>query len=640
MCGIFGIIPLSNQVFDRSKIVSSVYRALDALHHRGPDSQNVWISEHNNAVLGHVRLSIIDLAGGAQPLSSPDNEIHAVVNGEFYDYQDIRNEFSQEGYAFRTQSDSEILLPLYQKYGACALDKLRGEFAFILHDKRNNSVFIARDRFGIKPLYYSVYNDCLYVSSEIKSLFAAGIPVQWDEQAYVNRTFYLSDKTLYKNISQVPPGHFLHMHNGAIKFVKYWDFNYPKQGEQKAHKSEKEVIDSVHSTLVDAVEQRLHADVGIATYLSGGLDSSVVTAMAAKISGKTIDAFSLCFDDEEYSERYYAELVSKHVGANFHPINMSTMDLVDHFESALSHSEIPFFNAHGIAKYVLSKNLSDSGFKVVLTGEGADEIFAGYPHFIRDMVLFNNEYQNADCIEAIKQKIVQYEQLNGTDPMNDVPLIQSVFGVPFSWMSFQNRWINTMANFYSGPLRSSFTNNHPFRQFVIEQDVSHQLKDRDPVHASMYLWAKSFLCNFVLKTLGDRMEMANSIEGRLPFLDHKLVEEVNNIPVNLKLKNGVSKYVLREIGSQYLPDEISGRKKHYFRAPPALLSKESPMYTFIRDHLASKQFESIPFYDAKKVRSSLDTLDDVSTADLQIYDGVFMEMVSMSLLGQQFAVAA
>lgn len=642
MCGIFSIVALNKSVsFSKDKLRQSIDKALSVIEHRGPDGQGVWVSQEGKASLGHVRLSIIDLASGQQPLVSEGGKVHAVVNGEFYDYESIRKSFIKTGYRFKTESDSEVLLPLYKKYGTSALNYLRGEFAFCLWDEQSEVFFAARDRFGIKPLYYSVNSGYLYVASEIKSLFAAGIEAKWNKNSYATRAFYLGDETLYEGIYQVPPGHFMLVSNGHIRFQKYWDMNFEAENDQKNTISEQEYVESVREKFEESVKHRLRSDVDVGVYLSGGIDSSSVLSVAAKHSSKPLNTFTLCFNEnDDFNEQAYAKLTSEHVGVKFNPVQVTEADIADNFSAAIWHNETPFFNGHGIAKYLLSRAVNQHGIKVVLTGEGADEVFGGYPHYQRDMALFSKSSQNNPEFARLKEKILQHEgSLNLPDDVN-YPVLGATLGYQPSWMQYQAQWMEALSSLLSKDYAKQVSAYHPYQYFMLTQGMAEQLKGRHPVHQSMYLWAKSYLPNFVLKTLGDRMEMANSLEGRLAFLDHHLVELANKIPASMKVTPNTTKHILREALKPYLPEKIYQRKKHYFRAPQALLTPDGKLYAFIRDVLNSKDFEALPFFDHKKVREFLDKLPALSVMQQSNYDGVLMEMASLSLLQKTFGLAA
>jgi asparagine synthase (glutamine-hydrolysing) len=309
------------------------------LGHRGPDGQGQWLASDGLVGLGHARLSIIDLTTGDQPLTNENERLHLVVNGEFYDFERIRRELRQRGHVVRTGSDSEIALHLYEELGPQCLHQLRGEFAFVLWDEANRMLFAARDRFGIKPLFYSVHQGVLYLASEVKALFAAGDPGQWDPSAfYQAHTFSFvlpGERTLFAGIHQVPPGHYLLATPVSLAIHRYWDFDYPT-AEKTPTIGEREATERFRGILDEAVRLRLRADVPVAAYLSGGIDSCAVLGLAAPHRSDPIHAFTLTFDQADYDESDIAREMAERAGAEFVPIPISQADLAEAFPDAIS----------------------------------------------------------------------------------------------------------------------------------------------------------------------------------------------------------------------------------------------------------------------------------------------------------------
>src|SRR5215471_16647712 len=391
MCGIVG-------VYSRRQPVSSatLERATKTLYHRGPDGQRQWISPDGRVGLGHARLSIIDLATGDQPISSEDERTHIVTNGEFYGYEAIQRELQSRGHRLRTKSDSEIALHLYEDFGLQFLHHLRGEFALVLWDESRRRLIAARDRFGIKPLFYAWKDDALYLASEVKALFAAGIPARWDHENVFQAVTMSKHqaRTLYDGIFEIPPGQFLLATEKHVQVNQYWDFNYPKAESPIPKRTDAEYAADFRHELEEAVRIRLRADVPVGVYLSGGLDSCSMLGLAAKHHPEPIRAFTLTFDQVAYDEGPIAKEMAARAGAEFYPTAIQQRDLADHFADAIAQSETLCVNAHGVAKYLLSRAVRDAGYKVVITGEGSDEILGGYAHFRRDMLLYNREGQD------------------------------------------------------------------------------------------------------------------------------------------------------------------------------------------------------------------------------------------------------
>jgi len=636
MCGFIGVYQ-SNPASINEK---SLLNALSSLDHRGPDERSLWLDPSGRAALGHVRLSIIGLNNGKQPIVAEQGDLTLVVNGEFYDHERIRSELEAEGCHFKTASDSEIALHLYRRSGVAGLKQLRGEFAIVLFDRRRRLMMAVRDRMGIKPLFYAQHQGVWYFASEIKALLAAGVPAEWDEDAYASRAFYLRDHTLFKGVRSVQPGCWVMVDSGGLHNGRYWDMEFARQDAEDPA-DEKGMIEAIRAAVEEAVRLRLRADVPMGVYLSGGIDSSAMLGVATRLSGQPLDAFNLSFTDmDDYDENRFARLAAEHNGARFHTVEVTQDNLADHFARALWHNETPFFNAHGVAKYILSEQVRSAGMKVVLTGEGADEVFAGYPHFRRDMLLYNSERQDPEVVSKLRQRIQESEQgYVQPDMPQDIHWMIQQLSHGVSWLDNQAGWFKALEALYRADFHDRFHGVDPYRQFFDRLD-HRNLEGRDPVHKSMYLWAKSYLPNFVLTTLGDRMEMANSIEGRVPLLDHHVVELACRMPVWMKVRGSTEKYVFREAMRPYLPDALYKRKKHYFRAPPATLQRNGRLYQLVNDVLHGKELESLPFFDPVKVRALLTKLPHLPAQEQGLLDPMLMELTSLCLLQRSYSMSA
>ena len=642
MCGIVAL-------FSRGEPISEVLlkRATRSLYHRGPDGQRHWISADRRAALGHARLSIIDLATGDQPIASEDERVRIIVNGEFYGYEAIQRELESAGHRLRTRSDSEIALHLYEDIGTQCLHRLRGEFAFVLWDERNRTVFAARDRFGIKPLFYAFQNETLYFASEVKALFAAGVHARWDAESVYHAVEFGGHpgRTLYDGVYQVPPGHYLLATDKHIQLFQYWDFDYPKAETKGKPRSDADYAAEFRHALEEAVRLRLRADVPVGCYLSGGLDSCSVIGLAARHHPTPIRAFTLTFDRGDYDEEKEARETAAKVGAEFFPIPIRQDDLADHFADAIQQSETFCFNAHGVAKYLLSRAVRDAGYKVVITGEGSDEILGGYAHFRRDLLLYNRDGQDPNQIAALLEEL---EKANPVSrglllPHGEAkPLghVRQLLGFVPSWIeTFSARGLTTQ-KLLAQDFLQTFGECEPYYPLLSGIDVRRQLARRDPVHQSLYLWAKTVLPGYILTMLGDRMEMAHSIEGRVPFLDHHVVEVIQSQPVNQKIRGMTEKYVLREAARDVITDTIYKRQKHPFLSPPATLNPTKRLNAFVQDTLRGPVLASIPFFDQRKVIGFLDSLDTMDEGSRVASDSVLMTLVSACVLHERFHLAA
>ena len=642
MCGIVAVLSRQEPIS-----AAMMKHATQSLHHRGPDGQRHWIGADGLVALGHARLSIIDLVTGDQPIASEDGHTRIVVNGEFYGYESIQRELELSGHRLRTRSDSEIALHLYEDLGTQCLHRLRGEFAFVLWDETNRTIFAARDRFGIKPLFYALHGDTLYLASEVKALFAAGVPRRWDAEAVFHSVEFGAHpvRTLFDGVFQVPPGHYLIATDKHIQLNQYWDFDYPKASRNGSLRSGAEYFEEFRRALDEAVRLRLRADVPVGCYLSGGLDSCAVLGLAAKHHPEPIRAFTLTFDHSDYDEEKEAREMAAKVGAEFFPIAIRQDDLADHFADVILQSETLCFNAHGVAKYLLSRAVRDAGYKVVLTGEGSDEILGGYAHFRRDMLLYNKEGQDQAQVAALLEDL---ERLNPVSrglllPHGEArPLdnVKRLLGFVPSWIETFSARSAKMQELFASDYWGKFGKRGGYQALFNSIDVRGQLAGRDPVHQSLYLWSKTLLPGYILTMLGDRMEMAHSVEGRVPFLDHHLVELIRSQPVTQKINGMTEKYVLRESVRDVITDTVYRRQKHPFLSPPATLNPQEKLNTFMQDTLRGPVLTAIPFFNQKKVVGLLDRLTTMDEGSRVANDQVLMTVVSACVLQERFQLAA
>jgi asparagine synthase (glutamine-hydrolysing) len=613
----------------------------NALLHRGPDGEGFWIAPKQNIGLGHRRLSIIDLATGTQPLVSTDGQKAVIVNGEFYDYKRIRAELEAKGHKFKTQSDSEIILPLYEEHGTDCLKYLRGEFAFVLWDEDTQRLFAARDRFGIKPLCYTNNADGLFIASEAKALFAMGVKATWDDYAFFHSAslqYTPSDRTLFRDIYQLKAGHALLASSDEMRIFKYWDLDYPAEEKTTVFKSEDEAIETFGALFSEAVRLRLQADVPACVHLSGGLDSSAVLGMAAKMTGRPMDAFSVSFDHDGYDEFQIAKDTALHHGAVFHPVQVTQKDIVDEMSDAVWHGEGMAINGHLTAKYLLNKAIRAAGFKVALTGEGADEVLAGYPHLRQDLFQRMPEGDTALTDTLYKTNSVSAGVQLASGAMLPLGAVAASLGFVPAFLQAKASMGFRMYGMLSDDFKNDFSGVDCYVDLMQQTPVAEQLTGRHPVNQSSWLWTKTALANYILRTLGDGMEMAHGIEGRVPFLDHTLFEFARALPMDLKIRGTVEKYILREAAKPLLTETVYHRQKHPFMAPPVSRFADTGMMGLIRDSVHSRSFAEMPFYDRKKVTAMLDGLPALPESERTAMEPVLMMVLTSHLLHERFSL--
>jgi asparagine synthase (glutamine-hydrolysing) len=637
MCGIFAAMTRRGLTPERRAA------ALKSLQHRGPDGSGSWTSRDGRWTLGHTRLSIIGLNNGEQPMTSPDGAVHLVVNGEFYGYREIRDRLRAGGYRFATESDSEIALHLYDERGMQAASQLRGEFAVIIADERQQAMIAIRDRFGIKPLYYSIVNGEVFFASEIKALLAMGVPAAWDLEGAIGGIGRSHEKTEFAAISTVPPGCYAIARDGEVRIYPYWDWEIPTAEQMRQDtRSEAEIVQDFRKALLDSVKQRLVADVEVASYLSGGIDSCAVLGLAQQSMARPIRAFTLTFENPLYDEARVAEAQARHVGASYHPIPITGREIADAYADAVWHSETQMFNGHGVAKYLLSRAVRDAGIKVVFTGEGADEMLGGYPYYRVDALNDNPSLSAAERAALL-------EQMLGANPATrafmmptqvsnpEMQAVQRTLGWLPASLNTSAAMVNSMANLLRDDL--AVQGYRPLMSALDRLPLAQRVTGRDRLNQVLYINAKTVLPNFILNYLADRMEMAHSIEGRVPFLDHHVAEAAARVPVNMKVKGIREKHVLREATKDVLIPEVYDRQKHPFTAPPTRAAND-PMLAFYRDTFASRAANDQPIYDMTKVRAVLEQLLECPADQRIAMEGGLQRVASVIILQDKFSMAA
>jgi asparagine synthase (glutamine-hydrolysing) len=623
-------------------------RALETLHHRGPDAVGKWVSRDGRWFLGHTRLSIIGLQNGDQPIANAAGDVQIVVNGEFYGYRAIRERLRAEGYAFTTDSDSEIALHLYLREGMNLGRHLRGEFAAVIADRRNGAMLAIRDRFGIKPLFYAVHGGNVYFASEAKALLALGVPARWNREAVLQESFHFRphSRSLFAGIYTVPPGHYAIAQRGEVSCYPYWDLAFPSAEELAADdRSDAEVVAGFRDVLDDAVRERLIADVEVASYLSGGIDSCAVLGLAQRHMDRPIRAFTLCFEDALYDESALARAQAERSGASFHPIPVTPRALADAYSDAVWHAETPFINGHGVAKFLLSRAVRDAGIKVVFTGEGSDEMLAGYAPFRRDALLYNSTGQDPATVARLlaemraSNRAVPSLVPTEDDPIAQLDTVQRRLGWVPSWIkAFGELGANT-TGFFSRGMAASVAGIDPYELALSRIPIDERVAGRDPLNQALYLWSRIHLPNFILTFLSDRMEMAHSIEGRVPFLDPKVAAYAAGIPIDMKIRGMREKHVLREATRDVLIEPVYNREKHPFSTPPAKVGEEDALLELFGDVFSSSLLDEQPIFDPARVRSLFHSLPDLTPEQRVPADGLMNRVLSLTLMHQRFGMS-
>ena len=621
----------------------SLAAALETLELRGPDDSGIWQQGH--VALGHRRLSIVGISHGHQPISSRDGMITIVVNGEFYDYKRLRQELSST-YTFQTNSDSELLIPLYLKYGYVGMmEHLRGEFAFLLYDKRNRLLVAGRDRFGIKPLCWWDDGKRLIIASKAKAIHACGVKAEWDEYSLMQALsiqYQPTDRTFFKGIRQLEPGHLLVWQAGCEKKdITYWDMNYPVDGAEPTLTAaqEEQYISGFHELLTEAIQLRLQGEVPVCCHLSGGLDSSTVAGIMSHFTDEPIHCFSIVFPqtDAEYDENLIATETANRCGAVMHRVEVGQHDILRYLPEAVYHSEGLAVNGHLSCKYLLNKNIHNAGFKVALTGEGADECLAGYPHLRKDLF--------ATLPAKEKDALTKYLYrtnlaITGTEIADGDTLccdrMAGRLGFVPSFLAAKAGIGYKMYRMLSSDMLHACSSHDFLNEMTGHHQAETLLRGVHPVNKSLYLWNKHALCNYILATLGDGCEMSASVEGRLPFLDHRLFEYAAQLPMQMKIKDHINeKYVLKEAARPYITDRVYRRQKHPFQAPPLTRYFGPHEYGQIYEELTSDSLTRLGLFNRDAIAALLTSLPSMSVLEQTTYEPVVMLMLTIYYMNQK-----
>ena len=604
-----------------------------ALVHRGPDGTGRWISPTGRAALGHTRLATIDLRTGDQPIEAENGRFQLIGNGEFYGYEAIRAELLLAGAPLRTRTDSEIAVALYAREGWTALHQLRGEFAFAIWDELRGELFAARDRFGMKPLFYAEHRGRLYLASEIKALLACGVPARWDVPAFAAHLLvsHPPDRSLFAGIRQLPPGCYLLAGSDGVRVHRYWDLDYPDAAEVTEPPPGWDVtghLDAVAAAVEDAVRTRIRADVPVAYHLSGGIDSCTVVALAAAHSGR-LPTFTVRFDEPELDESAVAGRTARRLGADGHEIFFSRSELARRIDEVTAAGEMIQENSHAIARLVQAERIHALGYKVVLAGEGGDEVFAGYPQFVRDLELGRSASARATA-EAGYARLARHGL-----PGHMRVLIDELGFVP-SWIVERYLTVTLpLLPLLRPEFAATLADPAPWAELIGAPEVAEQLRGRAPLHQSMYLFCKTWLCNYLLAA--ERLDMAHAVEVRLPFLDHHVLEVVKRTPLAEYDRGGVTKSVLRRAMRARLPDEVYAGPKQGFFAPPAVQSEAA--LARLRGIVADSVLGELPFFDAGKVRALFDRIAAEPPARRAGYERVVQIVSGACLLARTFGLA-
>jgi asparagine synthase (glutamine-hydrolysing) len=570
MCGIAGILNLDGRCVEPADL----HRMIERVRHRGPDESGIHATKQVG--LAHARLSIIDLASGQQPMHNEDKSVSIVFNGEIFNHVELRAELLRRGRRFRTQCDTEVILRLYEEEGEECVRHLNGQWAFAIWDDRREELFLSRDRLGVRPLFYTVADGAFVFGSEIKSLFRLPRVTREIDPIALDQifTFWVTipPRTAFKDVLELPPGHSMTVRDGRIAVRRHWQLDFGGSPEAGAdlHGSEDACAERLLDLLADATRIRLRSDVPVGAYLSGGLDSTIVTALIRKVSQAPLKTFSVTFDDPEFDESAYQNEAVRFLGTEHQEARCTHDDIARVFPDVVWHTEKPILRTAPAPLYMLSGLVRQHGYKVVLTGEGADEMLGGYDIFkeakIRRFVAARPESRIRPLL--LKRLYPYLENLQAQPGA----YLKAFFDVrpgetDSEFFSHTPRWNLTsrLKMLFADPLRAEIGSYDGYAE--LRAQLPSGYSRWDGFGQAQYLEATYLLPGYILSSQGDRMAMAHSVEGRFPFLDHRVVEFAARLPPRLKMKVLDEKYLLKRCAEGLVPPSVRKRPKQPYRAP-------------------------------------------------------------------------
>jgi asparagine synthase (glutamine-hydrolysing) len=608
MCGIAGILNFKGEGVSAELLQQMV----EMIRHRGPDASGVYTA--GQVGLGHARLSIIDLSGGQQPMPNGDQSLWITFNGEIFNYVELREELIQKGYQFATHSDTEVILHMYEDKGEECVRFFNGQWAFAIWDAKKRKLFLSRDRAGVRPLFYCQTTGSFAFASEIKSIFVhpaveRNIDVEALDQVF---TYWctLAPKTMFKEIQELPPAHSMVVEDGKLRVWPYWSLDYSTVEDEM---SEEDCADQLLQLLNDATRLRLRSDVPVGAYLSGGLDSTVITALIQRCSGTKLKTFSVTFDDPEFDESFYQQEVITYLGTDHQSVHCSYQDISQIFPEVVWHTEKPILRTAPAPLYLLSQLVRNQGYKVVLTGEGSDEFLGGYDIFKEAKI---RRFWAVDVASRYRplmlKRLYPYLQNLQAQPHAYRRAFFHVNGSDVSDPFFSHipRWELTskLKMFFSEAVKLEIESSDTYKE--IRRILPGWYKQWDRFAQAQYLEAIGLLPGYILSSQGDRMAMAHSVEGRFPFLDYRVVEFSTTIPARFKMKVLNEKYILKRAVGTLIPSSVKKRPKQPYRAPDGRSffhqDSRAARHAYVNELLSCEQIQKNGLFNPLAVQKLVD----------------------------------
>jgi asparagine synthase (glutamine-hydrolysing) len=618
MCGICGKFEFDLQ----ARVSPTLVKAMaDTISHRGPDDEGYYVS--GPIGLGFRRLSIIDLNTGHQPISNEDGSVWIVFNGEIYNYQELREHLLSRGHVFKTRTDTEVIVHLYEEFGEGCVEKLRGMFAFAIWDNRNKLLFIARDRLGIKPLYYASSSKSLVFASEMKAILADPEVRREVEPATIDRflsfNYTPGEETFFKNIRKLQPGHYIVVRQGELHIRQYWDLHFSTEPE---HPNQKQAEEQLVNLLEESVRLHMISDVPVGFLLSGGLDSTAMLSLAAGKSDQPISSYTIGFSEPGIEdERPYARLAASRYGVKHYETTITSKDFVDFLPQYVWHMEEGVCEPPAVALYYISK-LAKEHVKVLISGEGGDEAFAGYPNY-RNLLWLERLKSAAGPLKGVLSgtlgalnSVAHSKKIAKYLPLLDMPLSSYYYSRTASPFSFFNQLNN--------PIYSSTFAGIVDKRKSVSAVQKYLQGDLNNLNKMLYVDTKTWLPDDLL-IKADKITMANSIELRVPFLDHKVMEFAASLPTNFKVRGFTTKYLAKKALSHRVPQEIINRKKAGFPVPYESWLR-TDLNSWLRDLLFSQRAMERGYFDRRGVEGLFSKNSETGAYSKEIFCLAVLEL--------------
>jgi asparagine synthase (glutamine-hydrolysing) len=601
MCGIAGAVDLAG---NRLLPEAVLHAMADAIVHRGPDEDGYY--RDDGVALANRRLSIVGLFDGRQPIANEDRNVHVVFNGELFDYPERRKELEAKGHRFRTHCDTELFPHLWEEYGEAMFDHLHGQFAVALYDRRQRRLIVARDRFGICPLYWSRQGDWLFFASEVKALLASGRVQARPDLRGINHAFTFFSMpgpvTCFEGVQSLLPGRYLDItaDTRLVRTIReriYWEIDFPDRGQEERGQSQKQLVDRFEEVMLRAVEKRLRADVPVVSYLSGGVDSSTVVALASKVRGEPIPTFTIRIDDPALDETSAAGVIARHIGARPTVVKVGAAETLSTYPELVRAAEGPVIDTSCAALLLLARQVHEDGYKVALTGEGADEWLAGYPWFkVHKLLGYLDIIPGVPLSMTLRRLFLH---LTGAPVFSRAAQQRTLAAVggPNPWLDIYGLVSLSKLRFFGPQLREVMVEHSPYEDLGLNLERARRWH---PLNRALYLGARAHLPGLLLNAKGDRIAMNSSVETRYPFLDEEVVAFLAGLDPRWKMKGFGEKHILRLLAERYLPPSIAWRRKAMFRAPLDSFHIDEPP-AFVEQLFSPESLRKTGYFDVEAV---------------------------------------